>query len=143
MEVNILKIANNNSNIISDYEIFKDTIGKRIGDIINVEYVFQDIKNIPEGVELPSDREKPLGTGHAILSCKDVVNEPFAVINADDFYGYDAFEKAADFLNSKSTDYAMIGYLIGNTLTENGSVKRGVISNCRWSFRINYRKFNY
>lgn len=108
-----------------NYEIFKDTIGKRIGDIINVEYVFQDIKNIPEGVELPSDREKPLGTGHAILSCKDVVNEPFAVINADDFYGYDAFEKAADFLNSKSTDYAMIGYLIGNTLTENGSVKRG------------------
>lgn len=108
-----------------NYEIFKDTIGKRIGDIIDVKYVFQDIKNIPNGVELPSDREKPLGTGHAILSCKGVVNEPFAVINADDFYGYDAFYKAASFLNSESTDYAMIGYLIGNTLTENGSVKRG------------------
>lgn len=108
-----------------NYEIFKSTIGKRIENKINVEYVFQDMKNIPDGVVLPSDRVKPLGTGHAILSCKGTVNEPFAIINADDFYGRDAFVKAAEFLKQKSNDYAMIGYLIGNTLTENGFVKRG------------------
>lgn len=108
-----------------NYDIFKDTIGKRIEDKIKVEYVFQDIKNIPDGVVLPHDRVKPLGTGHAILSCKGVVNEPFAIINADDFYGRDAFFKAYNFLKEDTTDYAMIGYLIGNTLTENGSVKRG------------------
>lgn len=108
-----------------NYDIFKDTIGKRIEGKINVEYVFQDIKNVPEGVVLPSDRVKPLGTGHAILSCKGVVNEPFAIINADDFYGRDAYMKAANFLNEDTKDYAMVGYIIGNTLTENGSVKRG------------------
>jgi len=108
-----------------NYEIFKETIGKRIEGAIDVEYVFQDIKNVPEGVVLPSDRVKPLGTGHAILSCKGVVNEPFAIINSDDFYGRDAYMKAANFLKEETTDYAMVGYLIGNTLTENGSVKRG------------------
>ena len=108
-----------------NYDIFKETIGKRIEGKIDVEYVFQDIKNVPEGVVLPADRTKPLGTGHAILSCKGVVNEPFAIINADDFYGRDAFMKAANFLNEDTTDYAMVGYIIGNTLTENGSVKRG------------------
>ena len=108
-----------------NYNIFKETIGKRIEGKIEVEYVFQDIKNIPEGVELPEDRIKPLGTGHAILSCKGVVNEPFAIINSDDFYGRDAYMKAFKFLSEDTTDYAMIGYLIGNTLTENGSVKRG------------------
>lgn len=108
-----------------NYEIFKSTIGKRIEGKINVEYVFQDIKNIPDGVALPPDRTKPLGTGHAILSLKGSVNEPFAIINADDFYGRDAFVKAANFLREDTEDYAMIGYLIGNTLTENGSVKRG------------------
>ena len=108
-----------------NYDIFKDTIGKRIEGKIDVEYVFQDIKNVPEGVVLPSDRVKPLGTGHAILSCKGVVNEPFAIINADDFYGRDAYIKAANFLKEDTSDYAMIGYIIGNTLTDNGSVKRG------------------
>lgn len=108
-----------------NYEIFKNTIGKRIEGKINVEYVFQDIKNVPEGVVLPETRVKPLGTGHAILSCKGVVNEPFAIINSDDFYGRDAYMKAANFLKEDTTDYAMIGYIIGNTLTENGSVKRG------------------
>ena len=108
-----------------NYDVFKDTIGKRIEGKIDVEYVFQDIKNIPEGVVLPKDRIKPLGTGHAILSCKGVVNEPFAIINSDDFYGRDAYIKAFNFLKEDTKDYAMIGYLIGNTLTENGSVKRG------------------
>lgn len=108
-----------------NYELFKETIGKRIEGKIDVEYVFQDIKNIPEGVTLPIERVKPLGTGHAILSCKGTVNEPFAVINSDDFYGRDAYIKAANFLKEDTEDYAMIGYLIGNTLTENGSVKRG------------------
>ena len=108
-----------------NYDIFKSTIGSRIEGKIDVKYVFQDIKNVPEGVVLPSDRVKPLGTGHAILSCKGVVNEPFAIINSDDFYGRDAYMKAANFLKEYTTDYAMIGYLIGNTLTENGSVKRG------------------
>jgi len=108
-----------------NYDIFKSTIGSRIEGKIDVEYVFQDIKNIPEGVVLPESRVKPLGTGHAILSCKGVVNEPFAIINSDDFYGRDAYMKAAKFLSEDTTDYAMIGYLIGNTLTENGSVKRG------------------
>jgi len=108
-----------------NHDIFKETIGKRIEGKIDVEYVFQDIKNVPEGVKLPEDRVKPLGTGHAILSCKGTVNEPFAIINADDFYGRDAYIKAANFLKEDTTDYAMIGYIIGNTLTENGSVKRG------------------
>ena len=108
-----------------NYEIFKDTVGKRIEGKIDVEYVFQDIKNVPKGVVLPETRVKPLGTGHAILSCKGVVKEPFAIINSDDFYGRDAFIKAANFLKEDTVDYAMIGYLIGNTLTENGSVKRG------------------
>jgi len=108
-----------------NYDIFKETIGKRIEGKIDVEYVFQDIKNVPNGIILPPDRVKPFGTGHAILSCKGVVNEPFAIINSDDFYGRDAYIKAANFLKENTTDYAMIGYIIGNTLTENGSVKRG------------------
>ena len=108
-----------------NYNLFKETIGSRIEDKIDVEYVFQDIKNVPEGVIIPKDRVKPLGTAHAILSCKGTVNEPFAVINADDFYGRDAYIKAANFLKEDTTDYAMVGYIIGNTLTENGSVKRG------------------
>ena len=108
-----------------NYDIFKDTIGKRVEGKIDVEYVFQDIKNVPAGVNIPEDRVKPLGTGHAILSCKGVVNEPFAIINADDFYGRDAYMKAASFLREDTTDHAMIGYIIGNTLTVNGSVKRG------------------
>jgi len=108
-----------------NYEIFKETIGKRIEGKIDVEYVFQDIKNVPDGVVLPADRVKPLGTGHAVLSCKGTVNEDFIIINSDDFYGRDAYIKAANFLKENKEDYAMIGYIIGNTLTENGSVKRG------------------
>lgn len=106
-----------------NYEIFKETIGKRIEGKIEVEYVFQENENLKGRVEIPEDREKPLGTAHAIFSVYNKVKEPFAIINADDFYGYDAYVKAYEAL--KNNEYAMIGYIIGNTLTENGSVKRG------------------
>lgn len=112
-----------------NYDLFKETIGARVEPHIKVEYTFQELNNLPIGYELPSDRTKPLGTAHAVLCCKDVVNEPFAMINADDFYGRDAFIKAYDFLvnaDSNSNNYGMIGYMVSNTLTENGSVKRGV-----------------
>ena len=108
-----------------NYEIFRDTIGKRVEGKIDVEYVFQDIRNVPDGVVIPSDRVKPLGTGHAVLSCKDTVKDNFIIINADDFYGRDAYVRAANFFKENKEDYAMIGYIIGNTLTDNGSVKRG------------------
>ena len=108
-----------------NYDIFKETIGKRIEGKIDVEYVFQSNDNIPSSISLPKERIKPLGTGHAILWWKGVVNEPFVIINSDDFYGYDAYFKAHEFLKNNKDEYAMIGYLIGNTLTDNGSVKRG------------------
>ena len=111
-----------------NYDLFRDTVGKRIEDKIEVEYVFQKNENIPTGYEIPSNRIKPWGTGHAILACKDVVKESFLVINADDFYGRDAFIVASNFLKQEhsNNEMAMVGYRIINTLTENGSVKRGV-----------------
>ena len=111
-----------------NYDIFRDTIGKRIEDIVEVVYVFQENNNIPQFVELPSNRVKPLGTGHAILCCKDVVDGDFAIINADDFYGRDAFKVASEYMKKEhnTNEFAMVGYITGNTLTENGSVKRGV-----------------
>ena len=108
-----------------NYEIFRETIGKRIEGKIDVEYVFQDLKNVPKGIILPEERVKPLGTAHAVLSCKGKVHDDFIIINSDDFYGRDAFFKAANFFKNNKTDYAMVGYIIGNTLTENGTVKRG------------------
>lgn len=112
-----------------NYEIFKETIGKRVEPHINVEYCFQKNNNIPAGFEIPATRVKPLGTAHAILCCKDKVHEPFMIINSDDFYGRDAFIKSANFLKNNSdntNNYGMVGYLVKNTITENGSVKRGV-----------------
>lgn len=111
-----------------NYDIFRETIGKRIEDKIEVSYVFQKNDNVPGWVKLPADRVKPLGTGHAILCCEDVVKENFLIINADDFYGRDAFLVASKFIkNMKSeNEFGMVGYKVGNTLTENGSVKRGV-----------------
>ena len=107
-------------------EDFKAMVGKRIEKIVKVEYVFQENDILPEGFVCPSDRVKPWGTSHAILCCKDVVKEPFAVVNADDFYGRTAFQKIADFLRSGTKDYCMVGYRLANTLTENGHVSRGV-----------------
>lgn len=112
-----------------NYELFKETIGKRIEKYIKVEYAFQELNNIPSGYVLPEDRNKPLGTAQAVLCAKDCVHEPFAMINADDFYGRDAFVRAYNYLSNidkNSNNYGMIGYKTANTLTENGSVKRGI-----------------
>ena len=105
---------------------FKAIIGKRIEKMVKVEYVFQENDVLPEGFVCPEDRVKPWGTAHAILCCKDVVKEPFAVVNADDFYGRSAFKKIADFLKKETKDYCMVGFRLVNTLTENGYVSRGV-----------------
>lgn len=105
-------------------EIFRETIGKRVEDKINVEYVFQTNENTP--IAIPKERVKPLGTGHAILCCKNVVKENFAVINADDFYGYNAYKKLSEFLKNTSSEFSMVGYLLKNTLTNKGKVKRGI-----------------
>lgn len=113
-----------------NFDLFKETVGNRIANHIKVEYVFQKLENIPNGFAVPKGREKPWGTSHAIMSCYGVVNEDFIVINADDFYGRDAFVKAAEFLEERKknhkNEYAIIAYKTANTLTENGSVKRGV-----------------
>ena len=108
-------------------DLFKETVGKRIEDKIKVEYVFQKQDTIPSWVSIPKSRIKPWGTAHAILAAKDKIDGPFAVINADDFYGRDAFIVIADFLkNMDNHSYALVGYKVENTLTENGAVKRGV-----------------
>ena len=113
-----------------NYDLFKETIGSRVEPHINVEYCFQKNDNLPEEYEVPETRVKPLGTAHAILCCKENVHEPFMIINADDFYGRDAFMKASEFLRNTSDEiphqYGMVGYQVKNTMTENGSVKRGV-----------------
>ena len=113
-----------------NYELFKETIGKRIEKNIKTEYVFQDYKLVPNKyLTCIEKREKPLGTAHAILCAKDAIDEPFAVINADDFYGYDAFQKASSYLeNIPKNHYGMVTYELGNALSDNGSCTRGVCS---------------
>ncbi len=108
---------------------FKEIIGNRIEKIVRVEYVFQEMDHLPEGFTKPADRTKPWGTGQAVLCCKDIVREPFVVINADDYYGKEAFQIIYNFLNDKSyrdNQYCMAGFVLGNTLSENGAVTRGV-----------------
>ncbi|MCR4655083.1 MAG: nucleotidyltransferase [Lachnospiraceae bacterium] len=136
---------------------FKQSIGDAISSYIDIEYVFQDVSMVPEGFTVPKDRTKPWGTAHAVLCIKGVVDSPFAVINADDFYGREAYRKIYDFLAGLNAsekdgadgdqaggqaanpaeagykdrekgryDFAMVGYALKNTLTENGSVSRGV-----------------
>ncbi len=109
---------------------FKEVIGNRVAEKMQVEYVFQDLHNLPDGYSLPDGREKPWGTGHAVLSCMSAIDGPFAVINADDYYGGEAFGLIYDFLNShqdgEKYQYVMVGYYLKNTLTENGYVARGV-----------------
>lgn len=105
---------------------FKEIVGSRIEKKIKVEYVFQEIDDLPNGLVPPAERTKPWGTTQAILCCRDVVKEPFAVVNADDYYGRSAFDKIAAFLKEDNDDYAMVGFKLINTLTDNGHVSRGV-----------------
>lgn len=109
---------------------FKEKVGNRISGAVEVSYVFQNIGNLPSGYTAPAERVKPWGTGHAVLSCLGTVNGPFAVINSDDYYGIGAFKMLYDYLSAAGDDekyrYAMVGYVLGNTLTENGHVSRGV-----------------
>lgn len=111
-------------------EDFKRSIGDRIAKYVKVEYVYQELTRVPLGFTVPKDRVKPYGTGHAVLCAADVIHGPFAVINADDFYGRHAFEKIYRQLTTIADDhkyrYAMVGYQLHNTLTENGSVARGI-----------------
>jgi len=108
-----------------NYNLFRETIGNRIENKINVEYVFQNFKNIPSEYDL-KDREKPLGTAHAVLCCKNAVKGNFVMINSDDYYGPEAFLKIKEFFDHNSEDYSMVAFRVCNTMTENGSVKRGV-----------------
>ena len=110
---------------------FKSKINAvHFGNRIAVAYVFQELDYLPEGFSVPEGREKPWGTNHAILMAKDVIHEPFAIINADDFYGRDAFQVMADFLthvpDAKPSTYAMVGYRLDKTLSKHGTVSRGV-----------------
>lgn len=109
---------------------FREVIGNRMEKYFNITYVHQTIDKLPAGYCVPEGRTKPWGTGHAVLCCKDVVDGPFTVINADDFYGPSAFSAIYNYLtnNCDDTRYAMVGYRLANTVTENGSVARGVCS---------------
>ena len=104
---------------------FKATVGSRVEKMLPVEYVYQELDALPEGFKVPEGREKPWGTGHAVLCCKDVVTTPFAVINADDFYGASAYDKISSGLED-TENYCMVGFRLANTVTENGYVSRGV-----------------
>ena len=112
------------------YDAFRNSIGKRIEDKIETAYVFQENTNIPNIYHIPEERVKPFGTGHAVLCAKNEIHSNFAVINADDFYGYDAFKAASEFLknNTNNNTYALIGYKANNTFCSAKSVKRGVCS---------------
>ncbi len=109
---------------------FREVIGDRISAYVDTEYVYQEVDALPAGFSVPEGRVKPWGTAHAVLCCKGVVNAPFAVINADDYYGSHAFQMIYDYLCQARDDekyrYAMVGYILENTLTENGHVARGV-----------------
>ena len=107
---------------------FKQIIGDRIKEQIEVDYVFQELADIPQGYDVPEGRTKPWGTGQAVLCCKDIVNEPFVIINADDYYGKEAFHKLHNFLVSEESQdgMGMAGFILKNTLSDNGTVTRGI-----------------
>lgn len=110
---------------------FKEVIGDRISKAARVSYAFQELDDLPKGFQKPENRKKPWGTGQAILVCKDIIKNPFAVINADDYYGKEAFCKVHDYLveehpNTGKMNFCMAGFILGNTLSENGGVTRGI-----------------
>ncbi len=105
---------------------FREMVGKRIEKKIDVDYAFQELDKLPVGFSVPDDREKPWGTGHAVLCCKDFVNQPFAAINADDFYGPSAYRQINNCLAKQNCNYCMVGFRLKNTLTDNGTVARGI-----------------
>lgn len=111
-------------------DLFREAVGDRVSEYMEVSYAYQEINNIPAGFQVPEGRVKPWGTAHAVFSCIDEIDGPFAVINADDYYGRDAFQKIYDYLSTHEDDdkfrYTMVGYQLENTLTENGHVARGV-----------------
>ena len=110
-----------------NYDTFRETIGRRVENHIKVEYVFQEMNNIPAGFNYDENRVKPWGTAQAILAAKDIIHGPFGVINSDDFYGYDAFNVLSKFLdNNIAYNWATVGYLAKNTLSEFGPAKRGI-----------------
>ena len=112
------------------FEAFRDSIGKRVSKIIKVEYAFQDLNDLPKGYKVPEGREKPWGTAHAIYAARDLIKEDFIIINGDDFYGKDTYKIAYDYLanlpKGSVGKYANVAFQVKNTMTENGSVKRGV-----------------
>ena len=113
------------------YEAFRDSIGKRVEKIIKVDYAFQDLNDLPEGFKCPEGREKPWGTAHAIYAARDLIHDDFIIINGDDYYGQETYKIAYEYLASlpkgSKGKYANVAFLVKNTMTENGAVKRGVV----------------
>ena len=112
-------------------QMFREGVGRRVEQKCDVEYVYQDLEDVPQGIALPEGRKKPWGTGHAVLACREVIREPFCVLNADDYYGAEAFRQihayiSADVRDDASLDCCMAGYVLGNTLSESGAVTRGI-----------------
>ena len=118
------------------FEEFEEIIGSRIKDQIDVEYVFQELDDLPEGFEVPEGRTKPWGTGQAVLCCKDIVKEPFVIINADDYYGKEGFKAVHEYLVSGG-ESCMAGFVLKNTLSDNGGVTRGI---CKMDHESNLRE---
>jgi UTP-glucose-1-phosphate uridylyltransferase len=120
-------------------EDFREFFGDKLNGKIDVEYVYQEIENVPAGISINTDRKKPWGTGHAILVAREAVKEPFAVINADDFYGAEAYTAATQYFNSnqKTSDHFMAGYRLEGTLSEHGTVSRGVCKTDANDFLLN------
>jgi len=123
-------------------QAFRDKIGRSLEKRIDVTYVYQELTDLPEGFSVPEGRTKPWGTGHAVLSCKGAVDTPFGVINADDFYGAGAYAMLAPYLRQSRDldgvgDYCMVGYELANTLSENGSVARGICDVSADGFLVN------
>jgi hypothetical protein len=126
-------------------EAFRERVGRTIEKQCETTYVFQKLEDVPEGFEVPPGRQKPWGTGHATLSCRNVVHSPFAVINADDFYGRSSYQTLCDYLRSAQDrdgvyNYCMVGYVLESTLTEHGHVARGVCTVDEDGFLVKIRE---